>query len=114
MNGSMPEQKKTRRQVLEESLAQKPDDAFSRYGLALECMSSGDSAVALAQFTELLRRNPSYVPAYLMYAQLLVRESRAAEARPILAAGIQAATQQGNAHARSEMESLLADLISPR
>jgi predicted Zn-dependent protease len=110
MNGSMADQKKTRRQVLEEFVAQKPDDAFSRYGLALECMNSGDPGAASLHFTELLRRTPSYVPAYLMYAQLLVRESRPEEARPILTAGIQTATQQGNSHARSEMESLLAEL----
>ncbi|HUL16802.1 MAG TPA: tetratricopeptide repeat protein [Terriglobales bacterium] len=106
----MPDQKKTRRQVLEEFVAQKPDDSFSRYGLALECMNSGDSGSASAHFSELLRRNPSYVPAYLMYAQLLVRESHPEEARRILTTGIQAATQQGNSHARSEMESLLAEL----
>jgi len=110
MNGSMPDRKKTRRQVLEEFVAQKPDDAFSRYGLALECMNSGDSSAASTHFGELLRRNPSYVPAYLMYAQLLVREARPDEARPILISGIQAASQQGNSHALSEMESLLAEL----
>ena len=32
----MPDQKKTRRQMLEEFVANKPDDAFSRYGLAME------------------------------------------------------------------------------
>ena len=31
----MAEQKKTRRQTLEEFVAKKPDDAFSRYGLAM-------------------------------------------------------------------------------
>ena len=31
----MSEQTKTRRQMLEEFVAKKPDDAFSRYGLAL-------------------------------------------------------------------------------
>jgi len=28
--------------MLEEFVATKPDDAFSRYGLAMECMNSGD------------------------------------------------------------------------
>ena len=33
--------------MLEEFLAKNPDDAFSRYGLALECMNSGDLAAAI-------------------------------------------------------------------
>ena len=53
----MTEPKKTRRQMLEEFVANKPDDAFSRYGLAMECMNSGDTAAADQQFRELLNRN---------------------------------------------------------
>ena len=103
-------QKKSRRQMLEEFVAQKPDDAFSRYGLALECMNAGDSAAADQHFGALLERNPEYVPAYLMYGQLLTRESRTDEARRVLENGIDAATKAGNQHARSEMEALLNDL----
>jgi predicted Zn-dependent protease len=103
-------QKKSRRQMLEEFVAKEPDDAFSRYGLALECMNSGDSAAADQHFRALLERNTGYVPAYLMYGQLLLRESRADEARRVLSNGIDAATKAGNQHARSEMEALLNDL----
>ena len=106
----MPEQKKTRRQLLEDFVAKKPDDAFSRYGLAMECMNTGDPAASIQHFQSLLERNASYIPAYLMYAQLLARESRTAEARQILSTGIAAATKAGNEHARSEMESLLKDI----
>ena len=102
--------KKSRRQMLEEFVAQEPNDAFSRYGLALECMNSGDAAAADGHFSALLERNPGYVPAYLMYGQLLARESRKEEARRILSKGIAAATKAGNQHARSEMEALLNDL----
>jgi predicted Zn-dependent protease len=103
-------QKKSRRQMLEEFVAKKPDDAFSRYGLAVECMNSGDSAAADQHFRALLERNAGYVPAYLMYGQLLVRQSRTDEARRVLSSGIDAATKAGNQHARSEMEALLNDL----
>jgi len=102
--------KKSRRKMLEAFVAQKPDDAFSRYGLALECMNSGDATAADQHFSALLERNPGYVPAYLMYGQLLARESRKDEARRVLSSGIQAATTAGNQHARSEMEALLNDL----
>lgn len=106
----MGEQKKSRRQMLEEFVAQKPDDAFSRYGLAMECMNSGDARAADQHFRALLESNCEYVPAYLMYAQLLVRESRGEEARAILSSGIAAATRKGDAHARSELEALLTEI----
>lgn len=106
----MPDQKKTRRQVLEEFVERSPADAFSRYGLAMECVSSGDPAAAIRQFDVLLQQHPDYVPAYLMYAQLLARESRSDEAKKILAGGIAAAAKKGDHHAASEMETLLADL----
>jgi Tfp pilus assembly protein PilF len=106
----MSEPKRTRRQMLEEFVAQKPDDAFSRYGLAMECMNSGDTAAANGHFRTLLERNADYVPAYLMYAQMLSRESRNEEARQVLTNGISAALRKGDAHAQSEMETLLAEI----
>jgi thioredoxin-like negative regulator of GroEL len=106
----MTEQKKTRRQLLEDFVAQKPDDAFSRYGLAMECMNSGDSVAADTQFRALLERNADYIPAYLMYGQFLARESRTHEAKQVLSNGIAAASKARNDHARSEMETLLNEL----
>ena len=106
----MTEQNNTRRQMLEEFVAKKPNDAFSLYGLAMECMNSGDPASADTHFRVLLERHADYIPAYLMYAQLLARESRTSEARHILSGGISAATKKGDQHARSEMEALLTEL----
>ena len=106
----MPDQKKTRRQMLEEFVAKKPDDAFSLYGLAMECMNSGDPAAADGHFRALIERSADYIPAYLMYGQLLARESRNDEARQVLSSGIAAAAKKGDEHARSEMEGLLAQL----
>lgn len=106
----MTEPKKTRRQMLEEFVAKKPGDAFSRYGLAIECMNSGDSAAANEHFRALLRQNADYVPAYLMYAQMLTRESRTEEARQVLTSGIATAAQMGDQHARAEMETLLTQM----
>ncbi len=106
----MTEQKKTRRQLLEEFVFKKPDDAFSRYGLAIEYMNSGDAAAADTQFRALLGRNADYVPTYLMYAQFLVREERSPEAKKVLTDGIAAAIKIGDSHARSELEALLAEL----
>ena len=40
----MPEQSKTRRQKLENFLVTNPNDPFTRYGVALECVREGDLA----------------------------------------------------------------------
>lgn len=106
----MADQKKTRREMLEELVAKNPNDTFARYGLAMECMNSGEAAAADAHFRLLVESNALYVPAYLMYGQFLARESRNDEARRILTAGIAAAEKANNQHARAEMEALLNDL----
>jgi cytochrome c-type biogenesis protein CcmH/NrfG len=103
----MTQQKKTRREMLQEFLAQNPNDAFSLYGLALECVNSGDFPGAESHFRALLQSNPDYVPGYQMYAQNLAQHNRADEAKAILTQGIQAATRANNQHALSEMQSLL-------
>ena len=102
--------KKSRRKMLEAFVAQKPDDAFSRYGLAVECMNAGDTAAADQHFRTLLEHHTAYVPGYQMYGQLLAREARKEEARRVLSTGIDAAAKAGNQHARSEMEALLNEL----
>jgi hypothetical protein len=106
----MTDQKKTRREMLEELVAKSPTDAFARYGLAMEYMNSGETAAADTHFRFLVENNAQYVPAYLMYGQFLARESRNDEARKILVAGISAAEEASNQHARSEMEALLNEL----
>jgi predicted Zn-dependent protease len=106
----MPEQSKSRRQKLADFLAKNPNDAFSCYGIALECLRDGDVAAAESHFQALIQSNPDYVPGYQMYAQTLAQNNRADDAKTILTQGIQAAIRQGNQHARSEMEALLTDL----
>jgi len=106
----MVEQNRTRRQKLEEFLTKNPNDAFSRYGIALECVKEGDSAAAESHFRTLIETNPDYVPGYQMYAQTLVQNERREDAKAILTQGIQTAIRQGNQHARSEMEALLSEL----
>jgi thioredoxin-like negative regulator of GroEL len=103
-------QKKTRRRMLEEFVAAKPNDAFARYGLAMECANTGDAAAADEHFKAILGAHPEYVAAYFQYGQFLARVGRTDEARSTLSAGIATAGRTGNEHARSEMEAALADL----
>ncbi|HEY2457517.1 MAG TPA: hypothetical protein VGI13_09465 [Candidatus Acidoferrum sp.] len=106
----MTNQNKNRREKLEQFVEQNPNDAFSRYGLALECIKEEDRAAADKHFRVLLIEHADYVPAYLMYAQMLVQQERKVEAKLVLTSGIDAATRQQNSHARSELEALLAEL----
>jgi len=102
--------KKTRRALLEEFLAAHPQDAFARYGLAMECANQDDSAAAIAHFEKLLAENPHYVAGYFQYGQLLARLSRTADAKRTLSSGIEVARRAGDQHAGSEMEAVLAQL----
>lgn len=103
-------QKKTRRQMLEEFVAAKPNDSFARYGLAMECVNTGDAAAADEHFKALLTSNPNYVAGYFQYGQFLAKSGRADEARTALTSGISVARSTGDEHARSEMEAALAEL----
>ena len=103
-------QKKSRRQMLEEFVAAKPNDAFARYGLAMDCANAGDTADADTHFKALLTTHPEYISAYFQYGQFLARTGRADEARTALTAGIATARRTGDDHARSEMEAALAEL----
>src|SRR5258708_21047202 len=103
-------EKKTRRQMLEEFVAAKPNDAFARYGLAMDCANAGDAAAADENFKALLGAHPEYVAAYFQYGQFLARTGRTEDARSTLNAGIATARRAGDEHARSEMEAALAEL----
>lgn len=93
--------------MLEQFVAQKPADAFARYGLALECVKLGDDSAALRHFQKLIETNPEYVAGYFQYGQLLSRLGRLDEARRTLSDGIVVAQKTGDAHARDEMQAAL-------
>ena len=96
--------------MLNEILAQNPDDAFARYGLAMEHSKSGEVGRAMEEFGKLLLAHPDYTAGYFMAAQTLVRAERVEDAKKMLQDGIASARRTGNLHAQSEMEAMLAEL----
>ncbi len=96
--------------ILSEILTQNPNDAFARYGLALEYSNGGNVEQAMQEFAKLLSVHPDYTAGYFMAAQTLAKADRLDEARKMLGDGILSAQRTGNAHAQSEMEGMLADL----
>lgn len=102
-----PEQRlETFRKLVERS----PEDAFTRYSLAMALRGAGLPEEATRQFAELSRRQPEYVPTYLMWGQVLAALSRRDEAARAYRAGVAAARRAGNDHAVSELERALEAL----
>jgi cytochrome c-type biogenesis protein CcmH/NrfG len=86
-----------RAEMLKQFLEQNPNDAFARYGLAMEYSRAGEIETALAEFKKLMELHPDYIAAYQMSGQML--ES-----------GIEKAARSGNKHAQEEMQGLLQEL----
>jgi tetratricopeptide (TPR) repeat protein len=103
----MAQTQKSRREVLEQFVAEKPGDPFARYGLALECVKLGDNQAAAGHFHKLLESHPEYVAGYFQFGQFLARLGRSEEARKLLSDGIVVAQNTGDAHARDEMQAAL-------
>ena len=91
-------------------IAKSPNDPFPRYGLAMEWKGRGDVDQAWREFEVLLANFPDYVPTYLMAGGTLAALGRHAEARAVYQTGIDVATRRGDAHARGELVSALAEL----
>ena len=101
---------KTRKQQIEEMLAEAPDDPELRYALAMEYAGSGDHTNAARIFQNLATSVPDYVPCYYHLAQTLVRLGQTDEARSVIESGIKVAQKKGDFHAAGELEGLLYTL----
>jgi hypothetical protein len=102
----------TRREKIEALLRDDPGDVFLRYSLALELESGGEWEACLTILEDLGRGTPPYVPALQMAGQFLASRGLVEDARRALREGIEAAREQGNAHAAGEMAELLMSLGS--
>jgi len=96
--------------ALTDILSQDPNDAFARYGLAMEYSKTGEVERALEEFGKLLAAHPDYTAGYFMAAQTLASANRTEEAKKMLVEGIASARRTGNNHAQSEMTAMLEEL----
>ena len=97
--------------MLEQFVEKHSQDAFGRYGLAMECLKENDLAAAEAHFRQLVNQHPEYVATYYQYGRMLAAANRIPEARAIFSAGIDRARQAGETHAREELQAALDELI---
>ena len=93
----------SRLEILKTRVEAKPEDAFGRYGLAMEYVRMGELETAMAQFEALLRHNPEYAAGYFHSGQTLEKLGRIEEARDIYRRGIEVTTASGDAHTRGEL-----------
>ena len=98
---------KTRREILEEFVAQDPNDSFSRYALALELEKESGAQDAVPQLREVIARDHGYVAAYHQLGRLLAQAGQVAEASDAYRRGLDAAIAAGDQRARNEMQEAL-------
>lgn len=99
-----------RLEALQQMIAQDPDNAFARYGLAQELANLGRLEEAVAEFERLIARKPDYFYAYFHGGKALEKLGRTDEARSLYRRGLEASSRGGDAHAQSEIQAAL-DMI---
>lgn len=106
-------EKSKRRQMLEQNLADDPDDPFLRYGLAMQCLGEADVQEGRDRLSALiadLPDAPETIAACHQLGQSYLETNDFVLARQVLETGIAKARKQGNAHAAAEMDGLLAQM----
>lgn len=99
--------------VLLDYLAQKPDDRFARYALALEFKKAGDLDRAETEFRELLAKHPGSGAGHFQLGGLYRDADRLADARAAWEAGLVALATVDDAEARrsiGEIRRALAEI----
>src|SRR5438105_11789815 len=96
--------------VLKNLVVQNPEDAFARYGLAMEYVKSGALEQAVSEFRAVLASDPEYAYAYFHGGQTLEKLGLFDEAREMYENGIEITRRKGDAKAMSELQAAL-DLL---
>ncbi len=91
--------------MLQKMVVAKPDDPFPKYGLAMELRKLARHDEACEAFSVLVERHPGYVPAYLMFGNLLVGMGLRERALELFERGIVQADAAGDDHALGELRS---------
>lgn len=103
--------KSPRRQKLEQSLVEDPQDTFLRYGVGVQCLRDGDIQEGRAILHALIADHPDdQVAAHQQLGQSYTESEEFDEAVKILRQGIAKAQARGDLHSASEMEQLLGTI----
>ncbi|MFO0681048.1 MAG: tetratricopeptide repeat protein [Sandaracinus sp.] len=99
-----------RLEVIETMIAKGSRDPFHHYARGMELRSLGRREEALEALVAVTRDFATYVPTYLMAAQLAQELGRTDQARTIADEGIARARAAGDDHALSELSTLRGTL----
>jgi hypothetical protein len=99
-----------RLEMFDTMIAKGSTDPFVHYARAMELRSEGRPEDALAAFEAVAVTFPSYVPTYLIGAQVAESLSKLDAARSLLDRGMRVAQDAGDSKALGEMKSLLGTL----
>ncbi len=96
-----------RLQKLQEMLAEKPDDAFLLYGVAMEIKKEDRHQDALDQFDRVIAVDPGYCYAYYQKGLVYEEMGRINDAKAAYQQGIDKAEEKQDAHAKSELSAAM-------
>jgi tetratricopeptide (TPR) repeat protein len=93
--------------ILKSFLQKDPNDAFSRYALALDYVKLNRLDDAVQEFEYLLEHAPDYTATYYHLGKVYERLGRIEEAEKVYRSGIALTAQRGEAHANKELREAL-------
>ena len=99
-----------RRALLEQMIANDPNDPFLQYGLALEYVKEQLLDEAEKLFDHLVERFPNYLPSYYQFGQFLEQRGNTERALDIYERGVALATDQRDLKTKSELEEAIWEL----
>jgi hypothetical protein len=105
-----PGDESPRIKALRRFAAERPQDPFPRYALAIEMKGAGDLAASCEVLSSLVAEHPDYIASYAPAGEVLVALGRVADARALYAKGIEACTRKNDGHTRANLEDALAAL----
>jgi hypothetical protein len=95
---------------LEAFAKEDPGDPFNHYALALEYLKA-DATKALAQFEDLLKFHPDYLPTYYPFAHLLIDMKQDVKGEEIFKLGIEKARLLGEMKTLRELQKAYDDWV---
>lgn len=91
-------------------LEKDPDDAFTRYAIALEFQKTNQTDIAIGYFMELAEKVPSYIGTYYQLGHCFEKMGQPEKATEIYKRGIEQARKQNNQHTLAELQNALMKL----
>ncbi len=96
--------------VLESFLKEDPNDAFSKYALALEYAKIQNTEMAIRLLCQIKKDQPDYLALYYQLGKFYELNSQQDNAISIYKYGIDIAQKQNNRHTLSELKQALSEI----